>query len=201
MRKGPEPEPGYVLHYWPGLPGRGEFVRLTLEAAAADYRDVAQEGGDGPASPMWEIDGKAVKTPGFAPPILCHGELVIGQTANILAYLGPRHDLAPDDQAGRLWLNQLQLTLADWVLEIHDTHHPIASGLYYEDQSEEAARRTEEFLLSRLPKFRRETPLSSRARLSSPQRPPRERPVKPSRAGRFRRDGVDKRPRDDNKNK
>ncbi|MDT0497523.1 glutathione S-transferase [Algiphilus sp. W345] len=156
MRRASQRDNTYELYYWRGLPGRGEFVRLTLEAAGVAYRDIAQEGGDGAAaltSPMWAIDGNILKTPSFAPPLLRHGELVIGQTANILGYLGPRHDLAPDDEAGRLWVQQLQLTLADWVLEIHDTHHPIASGLHYEDQAEEAARRSEEFLLSRLPKY------------------------------------------------
>ena len=37
----------YELYYWPGLQGRGEFVRLALEAASADYIDVARERGAG----------------------------------------------------------------------------------------------------------------------------------------------------------
>jgi glutathione S-transferase len=45
------------------------------------------------------------------------------------------------------------LTIADLVDEAHDTHHPIASSLYYEDQRPEAERRTGDFLQSRVPKY------------------------------------------------
>ena len=99
------------------------------------------------------LNGETVKHPSFAPPFLKAGDLVIAQTANILHYLGPRHGLAPADEAGRLWTNQLQLTFTDFVKEIHDTHHPIASALYYEEQREEAKRYTVEFLKVRAPKY------------------------------------------------
>jgi glutathione S-transferase len=91
--------------------------------------------------------------PPFAPPFLKAGKLVIGQTANILLFLGARHRLAPAGEAGRLWAHQLQLTLADFLQEIHDTHHPIASDLYYEDQRKEARRRAADFLAARAPKY------------------------------------------------
>jgi glutathione S-transferase len=94
-----------------------------------------------------------VKHPPFAPPFLKAGKLVIAQTANILLFLGPRLGLAPKDEAGRLWAHQLQLTIADWVAEAHDTHHPIAGSLYYEDQKREAKRRAEIFRKERLPKY------------------------------------------------
>jgi glutathione S-transferase len=140
----------YELYYWAGIQGRGEFVRLALEEAGADYVDVAREaGGD---SAMHRLLGEGGHLP-FAPPFLRAGELVIGQTANILLYLGGRHGLAPADEAGRLWAHQLQLTIADFVDEIHDTHHPIASGLYYEDQRREARARTADFRKSRAPKY------------------------------------------------
>lgn len=140
----------YELYYWPSIQGRGEYVRLALEEAGADYDDVARSGrGMSEMTRMME-DGA---TPPFAPPFLKSGKLVIGQTANILLYLGPRHDLAPKADAGRLWVHQLQLTVADLVLEIHDTHHPLGPTLYYEDQRAPAKRRTEEFWKERVPKY------------------------------------------------
>ena len=142
----------YELYYWPGIQGRGEFVRLALEEAAADYVDVARAPG-GQDKMLALIGVPGPKTPPFAPPILKAGKLLIAQTANILLYLGDHHALAPKSEAGRLWVHQLQLTIADLVVEIHDTHHPIGSGLYYEDQKPEAARRAEDFRVQRAPKF------------------------------------------------
>jgi glutathione S-transferase len=142
----------YELYYWAGIQGRGEFVRLALEEAAAEYVDVARDA-SGERAMMRLLDGEEVERPPFAPPYLKAGRLLIGQTANILLYLGPRHDLVPASEAGRLWAHQLQLTIADLVDEAHDTHHPIASSLYYEDQRPEAARRTSDFLKSRVPKY------------------------------------------------
>jgi len=132
----------YELHYWPSIQGRGEFVRLALEDADIAYVDVArQPGTKGLPAMLRLLDGKDVVQPPFAPPFLRAGKLLIGQTANILLFLGSRHGLAPRTEAGRLWTHQLQLTIADAVNEVHDTHHPIASGLYYEDQRQEARRR------------------------------------------------------------
>jgi glutathione S-transferase len=146
----------YELYYWPGIQGRGEYVRLALEDAGADYVDLAlvpgKKGGGVPALERY-LEGEDVERPPFAPPFLKAGRQVIGQTANILLFLGPRLRLAPRDTAGRLWTNQLQLTIADFVAEAHDTHHPIANALYYEEQKREAKRRTKNFLESRLPKF------------------------------------------------
>jgi glutathione S-transferase len=146
----------YELYYWPGIPGRGEFVRLALEEAGADYVDVARGGpkdtGGMPAMSDAMSDAKTA-TPPFAPPILRAGKLLIAQTANILMYLGGKHGLAPTAEAGRLFANQLQLTMTDFVKEAHDTHHPIAAGLYYEDQKPEARRYTEIFLKERMPKY------------------------------------------------
>jgi len=142
----------YELYYWPDIQGRGEFVRLALEEAGADYTDVAR-GRGGTAALMKLLGSEAAPRPPFAPPILKAGRLVIAQTANILMYLGQHHRLAPKDEAGRLWANQLQLTIADFLVEIHDTHHPISSSLYYEDQRGEAARRAGFFLKLRAPKF------------------------------------------------
>lgn len=142
----------YELHYWPGIQGRGEFVRLALEAAGVSYRDVAREPG-GREKMMRLLDDRGIAHAPFAPPFLKAGDLLIGQTANILMFLGARHGLAPADDAGRLWANQLQLTIMDFVTEIHDTHHPISSRLYYDDQHEEAKRRTADFLGARAPKF------------------------------------------------
>jgi glutathione S-transferase len=146
----------YELYYWPGIQGRGEFVRLALEQAGAEYLDIAllpEEQGGGVPAMMKFLDGTKVARPPFAPPFLKAGRTVIGQTANILLFLGPRLGLAPRDQSGRLWTHQLQLTLADFIVEIHDTHHPIGGGLYYEEQKPEAKRRSRDFLAQRLPKF------------------------------------------------
>jgi len=140
----------YELYYWDGIQGRGEYVRLALEEAGADYRDVAREPG-GTEAMMKLMRGGA--TPSFAPPFLKAGKLLIGQTANILLYLGDRHGLAPKTEAGRLWTHQIQLTVSDFVVEIHDTHHPIGGGLYYEDQKREAKRRAADFLENRAPKY------------------------------------------------
>ena len=146
----------YELYYWPHIPGRGEFVRLSLEAAGADYIDVGRkpeaEGGGRPAIT------RLLQAPGnprlpFAPPILKSGDLVICQTANILQFLGPRLGLVPADEASRLWAHQLQLTLTDLLVEVHDTHHPIAKSLYYEEQKAESLRRAASFLELRLPKY------------------------------------------------
>lgn len=145
----------YQLYYWPSIQGRGEFVRLALEEADASYIDVARKAGSGggEARIMRFLTGRGVTRPPFAPPFLKAGRLVIGQTANILMFLGGRHGLAPQEEAGRLWTNGLQLTVTDFVAEVHDTHHPIASSLYYEDQKSEARRRAVGFLTHRVPKF------------------------------------------------
>ncbi len=144
----------YELYYWPEIPGRGEFVRLALEEAGQRYVDVARaEGDDGTSAMMALLDGAKVKHAPFAPPFLKTGKLLIAQTANILLFLGDRHALAPTAEAGRLWTHQLQLTIADLVGEVHDTHHPISSRLYFEDQRDEAKRRTDQFLKYRAPKF------------------------------------------------
>jgi glutathione S-transferase len=142
----------YTLFYWPEIQGRGEFVRLALEDAGAKYDDVARTKG-GMDRMMAMMKGEGEKRTPFAPPFLKAGTLVIAQVANILFYLGPRLKLAPRDEAGRLWLHQLQLTVTDFVKEIHDTHHPIATGLYYEDQKPEAKQFTTHFLKERVPKY------------------------------------------------
>jgi glutathione S-transferase len=142
----------YELYYWPQIQGRGEFVRLALEEADADYVDVARRG-SGSDKMLALMRGTRLDHRPFAPPFLRAGKVVIAQTANILLYLGARHALAPKPEAGRLWAHQLQLTIADLVVEAHDTHHPIASGLYYEDQKKEAKRRTEDFRRNRAPKY------------------------------------------------
>jgi glutathione S-transferase len=140
----------YELYYWPNIQGRGEFVRLALEEAGVDYIDVARES-EGIAVMMRMME--RADHPPFAPPFLKDGETVIGQTAAILLYLGARHGLAPKDPAGGLWTHQIQLTIGDFVAETHDTHHPVGVGLYYEDQKQEALRRSQEFRDSRIPKF------------------------------------------------
>lgn len=141
----------YELYYWPTIQGRGEYVRLALEEAGAGYTDVARHGnGMGAMMKLMET-GKG--TPPFAPPFLKAGKHVIGQTANILLYLGSRHGLAPKAEPGKLWVHQLQLTITDLVLEVHDTHHPLGASLYYEEQKAAAKKRSDEFWTARVPKY------------------------------------------------
>lgn len=142
----------YKLYYWPTIQGRGEFVRLALEEADVPYIDVAR--GKGGMKAMTDlIAGGSDPRAAFAPPILQAGELMIGQTANILMFLGARHKLAPRSEAGRLWCNQLQLTIADIVGEAHDTHHPISVNMYYEEQARESKARARDFMVERIPKY------------------------------------------------
>ena len=143
----------YELYYWPSIQGRGEFVRLALEEAGADYVDVARRGKSGMAAMMRLLESGRVARPPYAPPFLKAGRDIVGQTALILFYLGPRLGLAPRDEAGRLWAHQLQLTITDLVVHIHDTHHPISGWLYYEEQKPAAKRRTADFWRYRVPKF------------------------------------------------
>jgi glutathione S-transferase len=146
----------YELHYWPTIQGRGEFVRLALEAAGAPYIDVARgapESGQGvPAMLRLMQDGRAVHPP-FAPPFLKDGEVIVGQTAVILQYLAPTLKLVARSEQARVWTQQIQLTIADMVTEAHDTHHPVGTSLYYEDQKPEALRRAQEFCSQRMPKY------------------------------------------------
>jgi glutathione S-transferase len=141
----------YELYYWPSIQGRGEYVRLALEDAGVDYVDAARRA-SGMAAMTRMMEARS-GTPPFAPPFLKAGQRVIGQTANILLYLGSRHGLAPTSEAGRLSVHQLQLTVADFVLEIHDTHHPLGPSLYYEGQRAPAKKRTDEFWRERVPKY------------------------------------------------
>src|SRR2546422_11758007 len=140
------------LYYWPTIQGRGEFVRLLLEEAGADYIDVARARG-GMAAMMRLLEGKEPGPLPFAPPFVKVGDAVVPQTANILAFLAPKLGLVPEDETLRAEASQIQLTIADFVGEIHDTHHPIAGSLYYEDQKREAKRRAPVFVKERLPKY------------------------------------------------
>lgn len=146
----------YELYYWPTIQGRGEFIRLALEEASADYLDVARlpERKDmGLPAMLACLDAGVHLRPAFALPVLKADDLLIGQTANILLFLGRRLGLAPRAEAGRLWVHQLQLTIADLVGEVHDTHHPVSGNLYYEDQKREAKRRAADFTGQRLARF------------------------------------------------
>ena len=142
----------YELFYWPSIQGRGEFVRLALEEAQADYVDVAREP-NGVAAMMKLMEATGLERPPFAPPFLRAGKIIIAQTAHILQYLGPHLSLVPKAEASRLWAHQLQLTVEDLVVDIHDTHHPIGSSLYYHEQKSEARRRAKFFTEERAPEL------------------------------------------------
>jgi glutathione S-transferase len=143
----------YELYYQPSIQGRGEFIRLTLEDAGADYIDVARDPTFGRPGIMKFLEDPALEHPTFAPPFLKAGKLLISQTANVLQFLAPRLNLVPKSEASRLWAHQLQLTIADWLYETGQTHHPIANALYYEQQTAEAKKRAAHFTANRMPKF------------------------------------------------
>jgi glutathione S-transferase len=146
----------YELYYWPGIQGRGEFIRLALEEGGARYREVGalseREGGGVPAI-LRMLAARGITRPPFAVPVLKAGRQLIAQTPNILLYLGGRLRLAPRDEPGRLWTHQLTLTILDLYVEIFATHHPLGDGYAYEEQKGPARRRTRYFLRMRLPKF------------------------------------------------
>ncbi|CCJ08892.1 glutathione S-transferase [Methylocystis sp. SC2] len=142
----------YELYYWPGIQGRGEFVRLALEEAGANYIDMAREP-NAEATLIAFLERTDLAHPSFAPPFLKDGHVIVGQTAAILLYLGDRHGLAPKDLARRLWVHQIQLTIADLVGEAHDTHHPLGGDMYYEEQKPEASRRAKWFRNERIQKY------------------------------------------------
>jgi glutathione S-transferase len=143
----------YELYYQPSIQGRGEFIRLSLEDAGADYIDVARDPNFGRPGIMKFLEDPSLERPPFAPPFLRADKLVISQTANILQFLGPRLNLVPQSEESRLWAHQLQLTIADWLYETGQTHHPIANVLYYEEQKDEAKKRAAHFISNRIPKF------------------------------------------------
>jgi glutathione S-transferase len=143
----------YQLYYQPSIQGRGEFIRLALEECGADYVDVARDPNFGRPGIMKFLEDVSLEHPPFAPPFLKAGKLLLSQTANILQFLAPRHNLVPKNEASRLWAHQLQLTIADWLYETGQTHHPIANALYYEDQIAEAKKRASHFTSTRMAKF------------------------------------------------
>ena len=146
----------YELYYWPTIQGRGEFVRLALEAASAPYVDIARGSpgaGQGVTALLGQLNDEHAIHPSFAPPFLRDGTIVVGQTALILQHLAPKLKLVARSEQARIWTQQIQLTIADMVTEAHDTHHPVSSALYYEDQTAEASRRARAFCRDRLPKY------------------------------------------------
>lgn len=144
----------YELHYWPTIPGRGEFIRLALEAAGAPYIDVARlDDGEGLKKSERVMRDRKLAHPPFAMPFLKDGDVVVAETAAILLYLAPTLKLVARNEQARIFTHQIQLTLADLVDEVHATHHPVATGLTYEEQQPEALRAAREFCRDRLPHY------------------------------------------------
>jgi glutathione S-transferase len=146
----------YELYYWPEIQGRGEFVRLALEEAGAEYTDVArgaESDGLGVPAMMKILESDDIEHPPFAPPFLKDGANLIAQTANILLYLGGRIGLAPQDEPGKLWTHQIQLTITDLVAESYNSHHPIDEDMWFHEQKSEAIHRSKVFRETRLPNF------------------------------------------------
>lgn len=159
--------PTYTLLYHPGIPGRGEYIRLALEASNTPYTDLAVEKKDGYAEVQQAcmnkgLESEAGNPPIFAPPALRivggrddGGTLVISQTPNILDYLGGRVGMAGDagKEDEKYFVAEVALTALDLSNEVHDSHHPVAVALYYEDQKEESLRRAKDLRENRIPKF------------------------------------------------
>jgi len=163
--KKPRTQPPYELLYWPGIPGRGEFIRLVFEATKTPYSDPAMESKEGVNAVLAIKDEKSTgdedgNPPAFAPPALrIHGEgdsgkpLLIYQTPSILSYLGQHLNFQGTSEAEKHYILSHTLTALDLNNETHDVHHPISVGLYYEDQKTEALRRSKDFRENRIPKF------------------------------------------------
>ncbi|KAK6865519.1 glutathione S-transferase domain-containing protein [Apiospora arundinis] len=144
----------YELIYYTGVPGRGEHVRLILEEAGAAYEDTQFLSFDKARENVthWLGAGGHGNPHYFAPPLFKHGDLVISQTPNILLYLGPKLGLAGSQKDDVYRVNALALTALDGLSnEVHDSHHPIAVMLPYEDQKEESRRRSQYWIQNRLP--------------------------------------------------
>ena len=141
----------YRLWYWPSIQGRGEFVRLAMEAAHIPYVDCARD--EGVDALIDDMKGHDRRGP-FAPPYLSMPGFTVAQVADILFFLASRHDsVGPTNEADRFWAQQLQLTVTDIVAEVHNVHHPVALDDYYDDQKDEAARAAKGFRDQRIPKF------------------------------------------------
>jgi glutathione S-transferase len=138
------------LWYWPDIPGRGEFIRLALEAAEVDYADMAREKG---AKAMLDDMASRSGIAPLAPPYIVDGDLCIGQTAHILAVLADRHGFGAGDLPTDLQLIQLQLDVSDMVSEVHAVHHPISGALYYRDQMDAAYEAAQHFRGTRIPRY------------------------------------------------
>jgi glutathione S-transferase len=140
----------YDLWYWPGIQGRGEFVRLVLEGAGIPYRDRARE--DGAEALIKDMHGRGGFGP-FAPPYLVDGDFAIAHVAHILAWLTDKHSLGSGRLETDLQLIQLQLTITDLVAEVHDVHHPVGAAKYYHEQKDEALIAAGSFRDARMPKY------------------------------------------------
>lgn len=158
-RQKTDPDAEYRLIYWPGIPGRGEHIRLAFEETGTPYTDTAIQK-DGISAVTSQIStknhGDSLNPPPLAPPILKHGDLTINQVPNILMYLGDRLGLVPetDNGYGHYHVHELALTALDgFSNEAHDVHHPIATGLHYEEQKDEAMKKAKDYRENRLPKF------------------------------------------------
>ncbi|MCV0384391.1 MAG: glutathione S-transferase [Erythrobacter sp.] len=145
----------YDLWYWPSIQGRGEFVRVFMEAAGLSYRDRARETDAQALVEDMEARAEGGDFAPYAPPYLVEREtdFAIAQVAHIVSWLTGHHDLGSGDEQTDLHLIQLQLTITDIVAEAHDTHHPVAGSLYYDDQKDAAARAAKAFREERMPKY------------------------------------------------
>ncbi|WP_028965682.1 glutathione S-transferase [Sphingomonas phyllosphaerae] len=140
----------YDLWYWPTIQGRGEFVRLVLEAGGIGYRDRARD--DGAEAMMRDMAGRGPRAP-FAPPYLVADDVTVAQVADIVLFLQDRHGIGSQDAGMQYWLHQLQLTVADLIAEVHAVHHPVDPMAWYREQRDEAVRAAGQFRRKRIPKF------------------------------------------------
>ena len=130
-------------------------MRLALEEAGADYVDVARRGRQTRRAPamMKLLESNPAGAAALCAAVPEAGKDISRRRRSFCSISAPRLSLAPRDEAGRLWAHQLQLTVTDLVVHIHDTHHPVSGWLYYEEQRPAAKRRTADFWRYRAPKF------------------------------------------------
>ncbi len=86
----------YTLYYWP-VPFRGQFVRSVLAHAGASWTEASMDD----LITLKDAEPARQLVPHMGPPVLTDhaADLSLAQTPAILAYLGGKYELIPNDPA------------------------------------------------------------------------------------------------------